>query len=576
MAGRPVGGKFKLLKDDKKYAALCLICKKKLANTVKSILSSHCFVSGIALVFSIISLGTDQWVLAEGKFETNDGPSKINYGLFSGTYKQNLGGIFYYEIYATCLGSKNVCAYLCTSTKEERKKELQALYNNVPTPFRCPNVPRANQFQIQPEMKNVKQDNRTFLNFGLHLSTMIFLVISAFSGLVATVLSIWNTAGNPIITIFSIYGVFACNIIALVFSTLTLIMWGTLFAAYIIHNVGIYYTITGDLQMYGSTTLGYSYWLNIPSTCLYGTSIILLYLRQYFINQEPQIKIHASLSQKDAEIGKDNFCFLGYYKNYKEKINKFEVRDSDVYLVAHPKTGTTWAQEMIWLIVNDLNYETAQENILKRFPSIEYGAHYENETGLYDIDYMTYLNEMPSPRCIRSHLHWSLLPEQIKNGIKKPKIISVIRKVEDVCVSYYYHCKLLEGYIGTFEEFCKLFLAGRTIYGPFWKSVLSVWEQRHRFNILFLKYSDMKKDLVGVIKTVANYLERDLSEDAIQELSKHLSFDSMKNNSNVNFVPGFVRQGNIGGYRSEMSEAQIKEFKKWTAENTKGTDFEIQ
>ncbi|KAF5300812.1 hypothetical protein FQA39_LY19120 [Lamprigera yunnana] len=253
------------------------------------------------------------------------------------------------------------------------------------------------------------------------------------------------------------------------------------------------------------------------------------------------------------EIGKDNFCFLGYYKNYKEKINKFEVRDSDVYLVAHPKTGTTWAQEMIWLIVNDLNYETAQENILKRFPSIEYGAHYENETGLYDIDYMTYLNEMPSPRCIRSHLHWSLLPEQIKNGIKKPKIISVIRKVEDVCVSYYYHCKLLEGYIGTFEEFCKLFLAGRTIYGPFWKSVLSVWEQRHRFNILFLKYSDMKKDLVGVIKTVANYLERDLSEDAIQELSKHLSFDSMKNNSNVNFVPGWEFVSEVWSLQSALS-----------------------
>ncbi|KAF5274589.1 hypothetical protein FQA39_LY07201 [Lamprigera yunnana] len=49
MAGRSVGGKFKLmqlklLKDDKKYAALCLICKKKMANSVESRLRSHCCI----------------------------------------------------------------------------------------------------------------------------------------------------------------------------------------------------------------------------------------------------------------------------------------------------------------------------------------------------------------------------------------------------------------------------------------------------------------------------------------------------------------------------------------------------
>ncbi|KAF5302847.1 hypothetical protein FQA39_LY02027 [Lamprigera yunnana] len=46
MAGRPVGGKFKLmqfklLKDDKKCVALCLICKKKLANSVEARPRSH-------------------------------------------------------------------------------------------------------------------------------------------------------------------------------------------------------------------------------------------------------------------------------------------------------------------------------------------------------------------------------------------------------------------------------------------------------------------------------------------------------------------------------------------------------
>jgi hypothetical protein len=40
------------------------------------------------------------------------------------------------------------------------------------------------------------------------------------------------------------------------------------------------------------------------------------------------------------------------------------------------------------------------------------------------------------------------------------QIIYVARNVKDTCVSYYHHCKLLEGYTGSFEDYCKLFLGG--------------------------------------------------------------------------------------------------------------------
>lgn len=297
-----------------------------------------------------------------------------------------------------------------------------------------------------------------------------------------------------------------------------------------------------------------------------------------------------------VEVGKDNFCVPIYYEKFEKIINQFEVRDSDVYVLAHPKTGTTWAQEMIWLIVNNLDYEGAHDDILRRFPTLEAAAHIDSEivdmSVLYGCDYMTYMNELPAPRCIKSHLHWSLLPEQIKNGSKKPKIISVLRNPEDTCVSFYHHCKLIEGYQGTFEEFCDLFLAGRSCYGPFWKSVLSVWKERHRSNILFIKYIDMKKNLPDVIKDVATFLERDLNEDAIDRLAKHLSFDCMKKNPAVNFQivvdmfasvynmttaqNVFIRRGIVGGYKSEMTPEQIQKFKKWTEENLRGSDIDVE
>ncbi|KAF5286678.1 hypothetical protein FQA39_LY16161 [Lamprigera yunnana] len=165
-----------------------------------------------------------------------------------------------------------------------------------------------------------------------------------------------------------------------------------------------------------------------------------------------------------VEVGENKFCLPVSYEKFRDDLENFEVRDSDVYLIAHPKTGTTWVQEMVWLIVNDLNYEGAKEPNYVRFPNLDAAMYTENKLHL-DINYMDKLNQIPAPRFLRCHLPWSLLPKQIRNGTKKPKIISTVRSAEDVCVSYYHHCKLVEGYTGSFDEFCQLFIAGRVVPG---------------------------------------------------------------------------------------------------------------
>ncbi|KAF5285101.1 hypothetical protein FQA39_LY16790 [Lamprigera yunnana] len=294
-----------------------------------------------------------------------------------------------------------------------------------------------------------------------------------------------------------------------------------------------------------------------------------------------------------VEVGEDDCCLPQQYRIYQEQINKFEVRDSDVYLLSHLKTGTTWTLEMIWLILNNLDYELARKReLINRCPNFELPVHTETDLWFPETDFMTHLNKMPNPRCIRSHLHWSLLPEQIRDGTKKPKIISVMRNAEDTCISYYHHCRLLEGYTGSFDDFYRLFLAGRTLYGPFWKQVLSVWRQRHTHNILFIKYVDMKENLKKVIEDVARFLERDLSEGDINSLAKHLSFDSMKNNAAVNLeqvIKGFAKEKNlniedghfircgvVGSHKSKLTEEQIEQFKVWTREHIDGTGLEYE
>lgn len=118
--------------------------------------------------------------------------------------------------------------------------------------------------------------------------------------------------------------------------------------------------------------------------------------------------------------------------------------------------------------------------------------------------------------------------------------------------------------------------------------MLSFWERRNDNDILFLKYEDMRKDLDNVIRKVAAFMEKQLSEEQIEKLKGHLSFESMKNNRSVNYEGlvelntkfglveperegAFMRSGSVGGYKAVMSPELIEKFDAWTAANTRGT-----
>lgn len=147
---------------------------------------------------------------------------------------------------------------------------------------------------------------------------------------------------------------------------------------------------------------------------------------------------------------------------------------------------------------------------------------------------------------------------------------------------------MIEGYRGNFEDFCKLFLAGKVNFGPYWQNVLSFWQRRNDENVLFLKYEDMHRDLDSVIRKVAKFMNKQLTEAQIATLKDHLSFESMKKNPSVNYEGlvelnakfglvepenegAFMRAGEVGGYKAVMSPETIARFDAWSDENVKGT-----
>lgn len=73
-----------------------------------------------------------------------------------------------------------------------------------------------------------------------------------------------------------------------------------------------------------------------------------------------------------VQVGPEKWILPQSYTDFAETIYNFEARSDDVFITTFPRSGTTWTQEMIWLICNDLDYETALKIPLNsRFPYME-------------------------------------------------------------------------------------------------------------------------------------------------------------------------------------------------------------
>ncbi|XP_069678908.1 luciferin sulfotransferase-like isoform X2 [Periplaneta americana] len=279
------------------------------------------------------------------------------------------------------------------------------------------------------------------------------------------------------------------------------------------------------------------------------------------------------------------------FPNHIARIRRLAVRPDDVWIVTHPKCGTTWTQEMVWLLLNNLDYRTARTvPQYVRSPFMEFGCRDppSERAELQIGDAVQDVENLKSPRCIKTHLYPQLLPQQI--WTVKPKLIYVARNPKDVVVSWYHHHRLLNGYTGSCEEFVEAFMGGIVEFGPFWEHVLEFWKIRDEPNVLFNTYEEMKKDLAGVILRTAKFLNCTLDSDQLKDLCEHLSFESMRNNpcvvnqDDLNLrkhrdvigdVQPLIRKGKVGGWKEDMTPYLANEMDRWTMEKLKGTDFVV-
>lgn len=163
----------------------------------------------------------------------------------------------------------------------------------------------------------------------------------------------------------------------------------------------------------------------------------------------------------------------------------------------------------------------------------------------------------------------ALLPDQL--WTIKPKIIYVARNPADTAVSFFHHQQGLDSYRGEINNFSQLFMDGIVEHGPYQNHVREFWKIRNEKNILFLTYEEMKENLPAAIQKTCKFLGKTISDEEIQRMENHLSFDRMKKNNERHIPPEqlinmfrFYRKGKVGASKEELSQEILDKFSKWT------------
>ncbi|TKS90194.1 Sulfotransferase family cytosolic 2B member 1 [Collichthys lucidus] len=240
---------------------------------------------------------------------------------------------------------------------------------------------------------------------------------------------------------------------------------------------------------------------------------------------------------------------------------EFSFRPDDIIIATYPKSGTTWMQEIVPLIMS--GGDPASVETLPNWRRVPW----------MEVDNTCKLNleQRPSPRILSTHFQYAMMPPSFSEI--KPKVIYVMRNPKDVFTSSFHFYGMTSFLVnpGPQSEFLHKFLGGKVMFGSWFDHVKSWLNAEDKDRIMYISYEEMIMDLKDSVARIAQFLEKPLDTEVMEKIADRCLFKNMKQNkmSNYSTVPRefmdqtkseFLRKGIAGDWKTQLTVAEAEYF----------------
>lgn len=261
--------------------------------------------------------------------------------------------------------------------------------------------------------------------------------------------------------------------------------------------------------------------------------------------------------------------------------NDFKFRDDDIIIATYAKSGTTWMQQ----IVAQLIFKGA-----KGLPVADMSPWIDLRVPPAPV-MLQAVEAQEHRRFLKTHL-----PVDALVFSPKAKYIYIARDGRDVLWSVYNH------HITANEKWYEALNNSPGLVGPpiekpvedikqyyhewldkdgyplwsLWENVNSWWAIKDLPNVLFVHFANLKRDMEGGIRNIADFLDIPIDEAAWPAIVEHCSFDYMKANATESVPLGgifweggaetFIHKGTNGRWRDVLTEEESQKYEKLAVE----------
>jgi aryl sulfotransferase len=265
---------------------------------------------------------------------------------------------------------------------------------------------------------------------------------------------------------------------------------------------------------------------------------------------------------------------------------RYRPRPGDIVIATYPKCGTTWMQRIVDLLV----FRTPEPR-----PLMEVSPWIDRRLPEPLGAVLARIEAQAHRRFLKSHLPFDGLP--IHDEVR---YIHVARDGRDACLSFHNHAS---GFTpGMLEALDRVGLEDKAIGRPypripadpaeyfhrwltegavpghgdglpgmsFFRFVRSWWEQRHRPNLLLVHYADLKADLAGEMRRVADHLGISVPDETWPVLAEAAGFDVMRRQGGTLMTQAagmlrggsdrFFHRGTTGRWRGVLREEDLAAY----------------